>query len=103
MCTSASALWLTTDWRRQTRTQLLDAAASSIAKRGLAATSVDEIATQAGYTRGAFYSNFKSKRAPYSANRSASIARIFERIYKMLLDASPSSDGLQKAAQLDVV
>jgi AcrR family transcriptional regulator len=47
--------------RDQTRQRLLDAAAVIIAKKGLAATSVEDIAAHAGYTRGAFYSNFKSK------------------------------------------
>jgi AcrR family transcriptional regulator len=39
----------------------MEAAAAVIAKKGLPATSVEDIATHAGYTRGAFYSNFKSK------------------------------------------
>ncbi len=47
--------------REQTRLRLLDAAAVTIAKKGLAASSVENIAGHAGYTRGAFYSNFKSK------------------------------------------
>ena len=47
--------------REQTRLRLMEAAASVIAKKGLAATSVEDIAEHAGYTRGAFYSNFKSK------------------------------------------
>lgn len=47
--------------REQTRLRLLDAAAVGIARKGLAATSVEDIAAHAGYTRGAFYSNFKSK------------------------------------------
>ncbi|MFC4762009.1 TetR/AcrR family transcriptional regulator [Dyella koreensis] len=47
--------------RDQTRQRLLDAAAVIIAKKGLPATSVEDIAARAGYTRGAFYSNFDSK------------------------------------------
>jgi AcrR family transcriptional regulator len=47
--------------REQTQQRLLDAAQSVIAKKGLAATSVEDIAAAAGYTRGAFYSNFRSK------------------------------------------
>ena len=47
--------------REQTQLRLIDAAQSVIAKKGLAATSVEEIAAAAGYTRGAFYSNFRSK------------------------------------------
>ncbi|MDR3447846.1 MULTISPECIES: TetR/AcrR family transcriptional regulator [Dyella] len=47
--------------RDQTHQRLLEAAALVIAKKGFAAASVEDITAQAGYTRGAFYSNFKSK------------------------------------------
>ncbi len=47
--------------REQTQQRLLDAALSVIAKKGLAATSVEDITMLAGYTRGAFYSNFRGK------------------------------------------
>lgn len=53
---------LTRDESRDlTRQRLLDAAAVIIAKKGLASASVENIAERAGYTRGAFYSNFDSK------------------------------------------
>jgi AcrR family transcriptional regulator len=45
----------------RTRQALLAAAAKVIAKRGFGGTSVEDIAKEAGYTRGAFYSNFKGK------------------------------------------
>jgi AcrR family transcriptional regulator len=47
--------------REQTQQRLLTAAQLVIAKKGLAATSVEDIAAAAGYTRGAFYSNFRGK------------------------------------------
>ena len=49
------------DSRDQTTQRLLDAAQRLIAKKGLNAASVEDIAEAAGYTRGAFYSNFSSK------------------------------------------
>jgi AcrR family transcriptional regulator len=49
------------DSRDQTTQRLLDAAQKLIAKKGLSAASVEDIAAAAGYTRGAFYSNFGSK------------------------------------------
>jgi AcrR family transcriptional regulator len=49
------------DSREQTTQRLLDAALKLIAKKGLEAASVENIAAAAGYTRGAFYSNFNSK------------------------------------------
>jgi AcrR family transcriptional regulator len=45
----------------QTRRELLDAAARVFVKRGFTGASVEEISAEAGYTRGAFYSNFRSK------------------------------------------
>ena len=49
------------DTRAQTMQRLLDAAQKLIAKKGFSAASVEDIAELAGYTRGAFYSNFDSK------------------------------------------
>lgn len=45
----------------QTRRDLLDAAARVFVQRGFTGSSVEEISAEAGYTRGAFYSNFRSK------------------------------------------
>ncbi|REE19203.1 MULTISPECIES: TetR/AcrR family transcriptional regulator [unclassified Paraburkholderia] len=45
----------------QTRERLLDAAQAIFMKKGFVAASVEDIAAAAGYTRGAFYSNFGSK------------------------------------------
>jgi AcrR family transcriptional regulator len=49
------------DSREQTTQRLLEAAQKLIARKGLDAASVENIAAAAGYSRGAFYSNFKSK------------------------------------------
>jgi AcrR family transcriptional regulator len=45
----------------QTRRALLEAAAEVFIERGLQGASVERIAERAGFTRGAFYSNFASK------------------------------------------
>jgi AcrR family transcriptional regulator len=47
--------------RARTRERLMDAAFEVFAEQGLAATSVEQIAERAGFTRGAFYSNFSTK------------------------------------------
>ena len=49
------------DSRELTQQRLLDAAQKVFAKKGLDGASVEDIAATAGYTRGAFYSNFASK------------------------------------------
>src|SRR5690349_9576426 len=47
--------------KEQTRARLLDAARTIFLEKGVAATSVEDIVEAAGYTRGAFYSNFRGK------------------------------------------
>jgi AcrR family transcriptional regulator len=49
--------------REATRDALLDAAESLFAERGVMGASVEEISERAGYTRGAFYANFKDRAA----------------------------------------
>ncbi|MFI7586515.1 TetR/AcrR family transcriptional regulator [Spongisporangium articulatum] len=47
--------------RVATRSRLLDGARTVFAERGVAGASVEDICEAAGFTRGAFYSNFSSK------------------------------------------
>lgn len=47
--------------RSATRERLLDAARVVFAREGIAGASVEHICEQAGFTRGAFYSNFSTK------------------------------------------
>jgi AcrR family transcriptional regulator len=47
--------------RLQTRERLLEAATSVFSRRGFHAASVEEVAEEAGYSKGAVYSNFASK------------------------------------------
>lgn len=46
--------------RAETRQRLLEAAHLVFAKQGFGRTSVEDVCERAGYTRGAFYSNFSS-------------------------------------------
>jgi AcrR family transcriptional regulator len=47
--------------KARTRAQLIDAAATVFARRGFVAASLDEVAEEAGLTKGAVYSNFAGK------------------------------------------
>jgi AcrR family transcriptional regulator len=49
--------------KNRTRHRLLDAGQIVIVRKGFAAASVEDLAAAAGFTRGAFYSNFSSKTA----------------------------------------
>jgi len=47
--------------RQRTRAALIEAASAIIAERGIASVSLDEVAARAGVTKGAIYSNYRSK------------------------------------------
>ena len=47
--------------RAETRARLLDAAAEVFAEKGFGGAAIEDIAERAGYSRGAFYSNFTDK------------------------------------------
>ena len=49
--------------KAKTREALIEAATRLFARRGVEATSLDDIAGEAGYTKGAIYANFPNKRA----------------------------------------
>lgn len=70
--------------RENTRTRLIDAAAEMFAEIGIEAASVEAICERAGFTRGAFYSNFGSKEELFLAlcARSAetTVAAVRERV-----------------------
>lgn len=51
--------------RTQTRARLLEASRRIFAQGGYGGASVDVIAAEAGYTKGAFYGNFESKEAVF--------------------------------------
>jgi AcrR family transcriptional regulator len=53
--------------KARTRAQLIDAAATVFARRGFVAASLDEVAEEAGLTKGAVYSNFDSKEELFQA------------------------------------
>jgi AcrR family transcriptional regulator len=82
----------------QTRTALVDAAERLFAAQGFHATSLDAVAAEAGYTKGAVYSNFASKEdlffAVYERRLDARVAE-FEQIMERTASAR---EALQAAA-----
>jgi AcrR family transcriptional regulator len=71
----------------RTRAKLMRSAAKLFCRQGLDQASVDDIAQDAGFTKGAFYSNFKSKEELFLALLDEKFAEEIERI-----DASLQTD-----------
>lgn len=79
----------------QTQQRLLDAAAVIVARRGLAGASIEDIAETAGYSRGAFHANFKSKDELFLALIERHVKAMLSEIHK-LMDAPLDPEEMQK-------
>ena len=84
--------------RQLTRTRLLDAAATVFAEHGYRRASVEEIASQAGYTIGALYSNFSGKEELLLAFLEEQLARIAERVVTAARSEEEPAGKLRAAA-----
>ncbi len=78
--------------RQQTRDHLLEAAATVFGERGYHGASLDDIAAAAGFTKGAVYSNFKSKEDLFLALLESRFASELEDL-KALLTGSDVGPG----------
>jgi AcrR family transcriptional regulator len=74
--------------RAMTRQHLLDAAAIVFARSGFHGSTLDEVATTAGFTKGAVYSNFRSKDDLFLALLDDRIERQFA-VVTDVLDRAP--------------
>jgi AcrR family transcriptional regulator len=70
--------------QQQTRSSLLTAAAKLFCQEGLEGTSVEQVAQAAGYTKGAFYANFKSKEELFLVMLDERFAQELERLDRAL-------------------
>lgn len=70
--------------RAQTRERLLDAARHVFAQGGFGGASVDAVAAEAGYTKGAFYSNFPTKEAIFLELLARHMAREAEELSRLV-------------------
>lgn len=73
--------------QEQTRNDLLAAATALFAERGVNGASIEQISERAGYSRGAFYSNFEDKQDLVLALQEARTRREYEEI-RELIDAN---------------
>ncbi len=76
----------------QTRRRLLDGAAVVFARRGFHGASLEEVADEAGYSKGAVYSNFVSKEELFLA---VLAARFHDRteLYRQLAEQAAREPG----------
>ncbi|HVK24584.1 MAG TPA: TetR family transcriptional regulator [Actinokineospora sp.] len=73
--------------RGQTRQRLLDAALAVFAEQGFGASTVEQVCDRAGYTRGAFYSNFVSLDELFLAMWEQRSAQLLSDLRETLADA----------------
>jgi AcrR family transcriptional regulator len=78
--------------RLETRTKLLDSAAQLFARGGYEGASVDLIAESAGYSKGAFYSNFESKEAIFLELLDTHKRREIDALAQLLAQDVPASE-----------
>ncbi len=83
--------------REQTRAQLLDAAATVFAQRGLDGATVDDVAAHAGFTKGAVYAHFGSKDELFLAMLEQRYACRMEELERVLLAPGAAVDNARTA------
>ena len=86
--------------RENTRGCLVKAAAKVFSSRGYEKASLDEVAEEAGFTKGAVYSNFKGKEDLFLATIDAHFEERLQAI-KRVMAAEPDEQGTAHAAGMD--
>lgn len=84
--------------QQRTRGALLRSASKLFCRRGLEGTSIDDVAEDAGYTKGAFYANFKSKEELFLVMLDEKFARELERIDQALAGTGDADEEARTAA-----
>jgi AcrR family transcriptional regulator len=87
--------------RRRTETveRLLDAALDTFAEVGFAAASVEDICRRGGFTRGAFYSSFRTKDELFAALFARETARDLARAEELLAGIEDEADPVAAAVE----
>jgi AcrR family transcriptional regulator len=85
--------------KAETRQRLLDAAGRVFARRSFHGASVDEIAEEAGFSKGAVYSNFSSKEELFLALLERRIGERVKEISRIVESDAPIEQQLNEAAR----
>jgi AcrR family transcriptional regulator len=88
-----------TERRAQTRANLLEAGWTVFLRRGYAGSSVEEIASEAGYTRGAFYYNFSSIGELFAELLQERVYSLYREMGERRLEGSEQPISLREAGQ----
>ena len=83
----------------RTRSKLMEAAGKVFACRGMERATVDEVAGKAGYTKGAFYANFKSKEDLFLTMLDERFGKRLEEIDRVLESGASVEDQARQAGQ----
>ncbi|ROQ26893.1 TetR family transcriptional regulator [Streptomyces sp. PanSC19] len=86
--------------RPRTRAALLKAALETFAEHGFHATTIEQICERAGYTRGAYYSNFASKEELFLALFDEHSERTVRRLAEAIDALAPEEYTLPRLAEL---
>lgn len=87
------------DRRARTREELVEAANRLFTKNGFHATSVDAVADDAGYTKGAVYSNFESKEDLFFAVYERRVDRRVKETEATLASGETAYEGMERLIQ----
>jgi AcrR family transcriptional regulator len=82
----------------RTRKLLMQAASKVCAKHGLERASIDEVAEEAGFTKGAFYANFRSKEELFLAMLDERFGEQLERLDARMAGEGEIADQARDAA-----
>jgi AcrR family transcriptional regulator len=84
--------------RQRTRDELVDAAERLFSRQGFHATSIDAVAAEAGFTKGAVYSNFDSKEDLFFAVYERRVDRRVEEMEAAVREASTAVEAFERMA-----
>ena len=87
--------------RDDTREKLFEAATRVFEEQGIGGASVEIIAAAAGFTRGAFYSNFKSKDELIIAMLEDHVEQSIERMHGLLAEHRTPADFIEALRTMD--
>jgi AcrR family transcriptional regulator len=83
----------------KTRSALLKSAAKLICRKGISEASVEDISADAGYTKGAFYANFRSKEELFLVMLDEKYAEELERLERDLAGEGEPGEEARHAAE----